>query len=360
MIGTDLNLNLPSLSDTYSVVVGKIATALQAIEDSIAEAATPAGLDITGNLDIDGNHLVNVGGIVLAAGNAPASAGSIYYSGGNFYAKDATGVIQLTSAGSINVAGVGGIGGDYGGVNPATVDFHDGSGQYRFKEDGTTWADGVFDDVLLMHSGGVNSVRQTAPTTLSASYTVLWPEALPGSTGVVTLANDGQLSTTTAVSVATVAASTSITAPVYYYTTEETIQLGAENGMSGGTHVFVPQSGRWNLGNSSTDEVCFPLRIRNGDTITGWSVAVSKQSDATNTLTARLERVDVLTGAQVTVGTEQTLSTNAPGSHVFSQSGLSELVTASYTYRIVALQSDATPSAVDYVYGAFFGRKYIP
>lgn len=199
MIGTDLSLSLPSLADTYSVAIAKVAVALQAIEDSIADLATPAALDITGNLSIGGNHLTNVGGLILVSGNSPTSAGSIYYSGGNFYAKDATGVIQLTSSGGINVAGIGAIGGDYGGVNPASVDYDDASGQYRFKEDASTWADGVFDDIILMETGGTDYVRLTAPASVTTTYTLTFPAAPPAETRPVTVASDGTVAFASAV-----------------------------------------------------------------------------------------------------------------------------------------------------------------
>lgn len=191
MIGTDLNLSLPSAADTYSTAISKTAIALQAIEDSIADRATPAGLDITSNLPIGGNHLTNVGGLILASGNTPSTAGSVYYSGGNFYVKDATGVIQLTSAGAINVAGVGGIGGDYGGSNPAIVTFDDLAGEYRFKEDPSTWADLVASGLVLMETGGSDAVRVTAPVSVTTAYTMTLPAAPPASNAVLMMSAAG-------------------------------------------------------------------------------------------------------------------------------------------------------------------------
>lgn len=196
MIGTDLNLSLPTLADTYSIAIGKVATALQSIEDSIADRATPTGLNLTANLSLVGNHLTNVGGLILASGNIPVVAGSVYYNGTNFYVRDATGIIQLTAAGAINVAGVGGISGDYGGSNPATASYDEASGEFRFKEESTLYADVRVDDVILMEPGAspVDSVRLTAQA-MTTSYTVTFPAAVPAVQSLVQMSPAGAITT---------------------------------------------------------------------------------------------------------------------------------------------------------------------
>lgn len=200
MIGTDLNLDLPTLADPMATVVAKIVAALSEIEDSHAEQATPAALNINSNLSFNGNHATNVGGLILADGNAPTSAGSFYYDDGSFYLKDATGIIRLSNAGTIDVTSTGGIGGDYGqGGNPATVTYDDASGQYRFKEDGTTWADVAVDDVLLYETGGTDYVRLSAPASVTSTYTVTFPAAAPGSQLLLQMTSGGTLITSNAI-----------------------------------------------------------------------------------------------------------------------------------------------------------------
>lgn len=378
MIGTDLNLILPTLSDPLTTIVSKIAVALSTIKDSHAQRATPAALNINSNLSFGGNHATNVGGVVLATGNAPTAAGSFYYSGGYFYIRDATGIIRLSNAGTIDVSSSGAIGGDYGqGGNPATVVYDDASGQYRFKEDATTWADLVADDLVLMESaGGADFVRLTAPAAVTTPYTVTFPAAPPAALSVMHMAADGTLSTSRALAVDSVTASGTITAAVvtapagtmsavsitagqFYYTNSENIQLDASNARSSTNNTYNPTGGYWVFGNTS-DAIVHPLPVRNGDTITGWSIALTKSSGADNTLTARLERVNALTGNQTTVGVAQTNSAAIPGSVVFTVSGLSELVSSVYNYRIAVSQSDITPSAPDNVHGVVFSRKYTP
>lgn len=199
MIGTNPNLDLPTLSDTMSTIVSKIVTALSALGTSITDRATPAALNITSNLSIGGNHLTNVGGLILASGNAPVAAGSIYYDSGNFYAKDATGVIQLTSAGAINLSAIGAIGGDYG-TGPETFNYDLPSQEYRAKASSTLWADVVLDDLVLMEPGASpsESVRITAQA-MTASYTLTLPAAVPGSTSLVQMSSAGVLTASSTV-----------------------------------------------------------------------------------------------------------------------------------------------------------------
>ena len=180
---------------TYSEAIATCAVNFQAIEDSIADLATPAGLNITANLPIGGNHLTNVGGMVLVSGNAPTSAGSFYYSGGNFYVKDATGVIQLTAAGSINLSAIGAIGGDYGSGDES-LNYDLASQEYRLRASSTAFADAVMDDLVLMEPGAspAEFVRITAQA-MSASYTLTLPAAVPAATRVLQMDSSGNVTT---------------------------------------------------------------------------------------------------------------------------------------------------------------------
>lgn len=171
MIGTDLNLDLPSLSDQLATVVSKTATALAAVETSLSDKATPAGLDMTSQLDMQGNAVVNVSTLRLTAGNFSQLAGAIFYYTGEFFAVDSTGLVQLTANGAINAAGVGGIVGDYGGVNPAKVTYDDASGEYRFTEDNApTYADLRVQDVIyVQNGGGTGSLRITVDSAITTA-----------------------------------------------------------------------------------------------------------------------------------------------------------------------------------------------
>src|ERR1700691_5275926 len=98
MIGTPLSLVLPSLSDTMANVVAKTATALAAIQTYVEDQATPAALNVNGNLSFGGNAATDVGYVGLVAGQQPTAPGSVYYYSGEFYLVDSTGTIRLNSA----------------------------------------------------------------------------------------------------------------------------------------------------------------------------------------------------------------------------------------------------------------------
>lgn len=175
MIGTDLNLDLPSLGDSFTNVVAKTVICLSAIEDSLADRATPAALLINDELNLQGNPLTNVSSLVLAAGNLTNLPGSFFYYGGEFYAVDSTGTVQLTVNGAINAAP----GSISGLVAPAAVTWDTGSQEFRFTANNTpTYADLVCDDVVLKGSAG--SVRLDVDPAITANRSVVF-KSLPAS-----------------------------------------------------------------------------------------------------------------------------------------------------------------------------------
>ena len=87
-----------------------------------------------------------------------------------------------TSGLGLNASGIGGIGGDYGGSNPALVSFVDTSSRYDFYDDRTTstWA--------YQRSRGLDIAAGPTSTTVcqirfggSGSYTLTLPPSLPAS-----------------------------------------------------------------------------------------------------------------------------------------------------------------------------------
>src|ERR1041384_2355978 len=172
MPGQSLNLSLPSLSDTMATIVSKTATALSAIQTDLTPKITPPALNINASLSVAGNALTNIGSLQMVDGNQPTNPGSLYYHNGEFFLVDTTGTIQVTTNGVLNVAGVVGIIGDYGGSNPARVIFNDTAGEFRFQEDqaGPIWADVVCDDLVL--EGASGTVRFNVDAAISGGKTI--------------------------------------------------------------------------------------------------------------------------------------------------------------------------------------------
>lgn len=195
MPGSNLNLDLPSLSDTMATVVSKLVAAVSAIEDDLAPKITAGELNINAALDMGGNALTDCTSVQLAAGNTPSAVGSIFYENGEFFAIDAAGTVQLTLNGAVNVASQGGFTGDYGkpGVN-AQAYYDSASTQYRFFSDTAVYADLVARNLFLEGSGGNVEIKNDP--SLATSYTVTLPAALPSAARPLFIDDTGALSTT--------------------------------------------------------------------------------------------------------------------------------------------------------------------
>lgn len=194
MPGVNLNLDLPNVTDTMATMVAKTKAALSAIQDDLAPKVVASELNINSSLSFNGNTLTGLGSATLVSGNVPTAAGSLYYTGGEFYAIDGTGTVKLTNVGQIAVAGVKGIGGDYGNVgNNANVYYDNASGEYRFFDGtGTGYGTLLAKKLVLKNATGFAPTFQ-ASASQAANYNVITPVALPAAAQVVTIDNAGQL-----------------------------------------------------------------------------------------------------------------------------------------------------------------------
>lgn len=132
MPGVDLNLPIPSIADTQTIVITKIAQALTLIEDDLTPQILPSEININSALDFGGNTALNVG-YATFGGGAPSSTipGAIYYNNGEWFLVDSIGAVQVTANGTLNLSVNGGIGGDYSAVS-ALVSYDNASSRYRF------------------------------------------------------------------------------------------------------------------------------------------------------------------------------------------------------------------------------------
>lgn len=184
MPGTDLNLDLPSLSDPMSTIVSKLTIALSAIEDDLEPAITPGQININSALSMNGAALTNVGSVQLASGNAPTTPGSFYYADGEFHAVDSTSDVRITLNGAIDASSVGGISG-MGGTD-AAVTYDLASTQFRFTSDTGVWADLVARKLILESASGSVAFAVDNAITTARQFNV---KSLPSS-GVSLLAYD--------------------------------------------------------------------------------------------------------------------------------------------------------------------------
>jgi hypothetical protein len=152
MPGVNLNLSLPSLSDSMSTVVTKLVQALNTVQNDLAPKIAAGIININAALPCNGNPLTSVGYVTLASGQTPTTAGSIYFNNGEFYLVDAAGAIQLTASGAINVGVVGGITGM--NATTAAVTYVNGSQTFQFTSNVGVYAKIQAANVILQ---GTNS-----------------------------------------------------------------------------------------------------------------------------------------------------------------------------------------------------------
>lgn len=329
MIGTNLNLDLPSGSDSMAVIVAKLVAALSLVQDSIADDVTPSGMNINGALDLNGNALTEASSILLASGTAPTPAGSLYYHSGEFYAIDATGTIQLTSLGQLNAAGIGGIVGDYGGVNPARVSYDNASGQYRFTRSAGVWADGVFQNVILESTAG--AVKLSAPSGLSAGYTVTFPTAVPASAGVMEMDNAGNV---------TVVATKSKTLVIPSFAARMIPSAGAMGSDDTGAII------NFGTGSGASGLIAqWPVSLPIGATITGYTAYLYKISNGSCVVLTELQGWNY-TGGSAGISSQvytspgtgtETTSADGSGTAVVTTltlNGISQTIAAGNQYHI--------------------------
>jgi hypothetical protein len=245
VIGTSLNLTLPATSDTLTTIVDTVRTALSALEDSVAQKATPAGLDIISSLSMGGNWLTNTGAVSFVGGNTPTAPGSVYYAGGEFFFITDDGTVQLTSAGAIDVGSVGGITGMSGN---AAVNYSGGTTQYRFFSDTGIYADVVCDDLILEGDNGTVSLG--VDSALSGNKVVNF-KTIPAS-GISLVAYDAantaiqsggtaKITETTSFTAASVDTLTVTTADKHSFT--KTRRVPIHNGVNQGTGTYSLPSG---------------------------------------------------------------------------------------------------------------------
>lgn len=224
MPGIDLNLQLPSIGDSFASILAAWNTALSAIEDDLAAKVVPSEINVNASFSLNGNYLTNVGAVQLLSGNTPASAGSFYYKAGEFYVRNSTGELKLTDGTALNAAAIGSIVGDYGGANPARVSYNDASGEFRFTEDTGTKADLDCDDLILNSAAG--SVRLGVHNDIATARQVVF-RSLPSSGTsllVYNAADSTVLDHTTAVS----------NAPTFSTAVKETFERSRRVALKGG------------------------------------------------------------------------------------------------------------------------------
>lgn len=172
-----------SAGPQYATDIDSILTDIMA---RLAAKVPLSSVLVTADLNLGGFSAVNANSVQFAnqttvPGATPSARLGV--ANGNLYYTGLSGAIQLTTGGSLNAAGIGGITGDYGGVNPAQERFDVANTRYDFFTNPTTntWAylRGLGFDFAGSATGTARA-RVTWTGTVNQSYAL--PPTAPGAT----------------------------------------------------------------------------------------------------------------------------------------------------------------------------------
>jgi hypothetical protein len=123
-----------------------------------------------------------------------ADLGCLYVSGGNLWYNNTAGQqVQITQGAGLDASTVGGFGGDYG-TSTASAFYTSATSTFTFWQAPNTSA---FMDMgaIIIHptNSSTTGVTVSASTSLSSSYNLIFPLALPASTKFLTVDNSGNI-----------------------------------------------------------------------------------------------------------------------------------------------------------------------
>jgi hypothetical protein len=336
---------------------------LQALIDAVEARSGASGLDIEGDLTLNGNRVVDVLGVkVSVASTDPGVANSLFLSGSTpeWYLRDGSNNrIQVTSLGYLNVQGSGSIGGDYAGSS-ALAAYTNATSRFSFVSAPGVYADMENGGVLIHNGSSTGYIKLAAPTTQATNVTYTWPTAVAGlgrrvlevdATGTMATTNWPALSGTVAdggsfyirngglIASGSVTSSLPMQAPDYRYTTVQTqvVPAGMANARLSGP-TWVAES--WSV-STTTTALIYPLPVRVGDVITGWTLYFQKTS-AAGTIQAGLYELAQTTGVSTQQGSTQSNAANNPGYTSFAVTGLSITVVAGKHYHVEIIGGGTT------------------
>lgn len=186
MSTTYMNLNLPVVQTTAGPqYASDVNTALTTVDshDHTTGKGTPvptAGINVNADFEFNSYNATELRSTRFDNQSSTFSSGTdiraVYVSGGELYYRDNAGNnVKITNAGAVNVSGSNGIGGDYGGGNPASLTFTDATSTYTFLENtsGPSYA-------AVDYQGETNrgNIIRYSTAVSSSPYTVVTADAV--------------------------------------------------------------------------------------------------------------------------------------------------------------------------------------
>lgn len=197
-IGSPMTATIPDVGDAGTAYATEINAFLAEVEAAL-EAKVPFSALEGSTLDLNNVPVVDATYVHLvesAALPVASPIGRIQRYQNNLYWVTDEGVLRLTNGLAVDASSIGGIGGDYGGGNPALVSFHDGTSMYRFYDDSgtSTWAYLRSRGLDIADGAATTDVVRLRSPALAASYDFTFPTDLPGSNrSVLVISSAGQV-----------------------------------------------------------------------------------------------------------------------------------------------------------------------
>lgn len=357
MPAANMGLTKPVDGDTNNVWGPMLNTDLDLIGDhnhtagqgtKIPSAALNINADVSWSSSGISWSITDVNAIdfkAVAAGVVVGFAGALFVNSADseLYWRTIGGTnVKVTAGAALNVAAfTGGIGGDYSAAG-ALVVFDDATDSYWFQQQvgaavrqyaRMRSADVDLYEYKANPAAGVpvNRVRLASPTALASSYALTLPAALPIVTRPLQVNSTGSIL---------------VNDPIVRSFSTGLWALGPSGGTFNNT-VNLPDVV---LGTSAGANYA-PLTVNVGETITAWSVSLTKNS-STGTITAKLFQRVTSTAVQTQLGSTQSNGAASPGIISLGQSSLSFLVASGVEYGITLNGGGSATPANDFV-GAY-------
>jgi len=134
-IGDTILQPIPAVSTPGTLYASQLVDFLREIKARL-EAKVPFSSLLASTFDMDNNALENAQyvGLYEQTDTSSEPVGSVFNYQGNLWYMHEDGAAQITLGASLNSAAIAGIGGDYGGANPASLYFVDADETYYFYD----------------------------------------------------------------------------------------------------------------------------------------------------------------------------------------------------------------------------------
>lgn len=290
---------------------------IAAIEVEVERKVNPADMTINATLDMNDNEVGETAAVQLTNKSAvlagASNANKIYIKSGELYVSDGNAIqVQLTSAGALNAASIGGFTGDFGGSEPARAAYSAAASSFIYTQDPGVPAKADHGDILLRETAAsALAVTIKSPASLAGAYTVTFPAAVPAGNYPVAMSSAGVL-----------------TVPSIAPHGSKIIQIpaGAGHTTSG---TFSATTGAWS--SLGTTPIVIPVPLEIGQRIRSVSTYVNETGTGV-VMTTALYRYNATSDVTAAVGSQ--VSPGGGANRTVTIGSLTETVAAGVYYFV--------------------------